>query len=232
MKPSQGQSLFQPFEGLMKRLEKRGVSLPASPPVGPAPIEACDPESERALFCQAMAGVTPLRRSKYAEPPAKTILPREAPTCDTQVLRQLTALVEQGDGFIWAHTCEYMEGTGPRVHPSLTRRLHRGDFALQGHIDLHGLTAQQAKTALDAFLKESVTTGRRAVLVVHGRGLSSAGKPVLKTRVAQWLSAGFWRKWVLAFSSARACDGGAGATYVLLRRRPLARNQCRSQDPG
>jgi DNA-nicking Smr family endonuclease len=29
------------------------------------------------------------------------------------------------------------------------------------------------------------------------------------------------RKWVIAFSSARSCDGGAGATYVLLRQRPL-----------
>jgi DNA-nicking Smr family endonuclease len=41
--------------------------------------------------------------------------------------------------------------------------------------------------------------------------------------VSQWLSSGHWRKWVVAFTSARMCDGGAGASYVLLRRRPLTK---------
>jgi len=61
------------------------------------------------------------------------------------------------------------------------------------------------------------------VMIIHGRGLSSPSEPVLKTRVFQWLQSGPWRKWVMAFASARWCDGGAGATYVLLRKRPLAR---------
>jgi DNA-nicking Smr family endonuclease len=42
----------------------------------------------------------------------------------------------------------------------------------------------------------------------------------LKTRVAEWLSTGYWRKWVIAYASARWCDGGSGASYVLLRRKP------------
>ena len=35
--------------------------------------------------------------------------------------------------------------------------------------------------------------------------------------------AGVWRKWILAFTSARLCDGGTGATYVLLRERPYTK---------
>jgi DNA-nicking Smr family endonuclease len=61
------------------------------------------------------------------------------------------------------------------------------------------------------------------VLIVHGRGLSSPAKPILKTKVIKWLTSGPWRKWVMAFTSARWCDGGAGATYVLLRKRPVTK---------
>jgi DNA-nicking Smr family endonuclease len=77
--------------------------------------------------------------------------------------------------------------------------------------------------ALEGFLGEAIASGKRAVLVVHGRGLSSPGKPILKAKVLEWLIYGPWRKWVIAFASARPCDGGAGATYVLLRRRPSTR---------
>jgi DNA-nicking Smr family endonuclease len=43
----------------------------------------------------------------------------------------------------------------------------------------------------------------------------------LKTRVIEWLTRGPWRKWVAAYASARLHDGGTGATYVLLRARPV-----------
>jgi DNA-nicking Smr family endonuclease len=72
-------------------------------------------------------------------------------------------------------------------------------------------------------LKWAVTTGKNGVLVIHGRGLSSPEEPKLKGKVVEWLTRGPWRKWVVAYASARSCDGGAGATYVLLRRYPATR---------
>ena len=65
--------------------------------------------------------------------------------------------------------------------------------------------------------------GRRGkafrILVVHGRGLNSKDQvPVLKDRMKSWLARGRMGRHVLAFTSARAVDGGAGALYVLLRR--------------
>jgi DNA-nicking Smr family endonuclease len=42
---------------------------------------------------------------------------------------------------------------------------------------------------------------------------------VLKRRLIGWLSRSAWARYVLAFASARPCDGGVGALYVLLRRR-------------
>jgi DNA-nicking Smr family endonuclease len=82
---------------------------------------------------------------------------------------------------------------------------------------------EDAQNAFENFIKDSIATGKRAVLIVHGRGLSSPDRPVLKTKVVEWLTRGPFRKWVIAFSSARSFDGGAGATYVLLRQRPLTR---------
>jgi DNA-nicking Smr family endonuclease len=90
-------------------------------------------------------------------------------------------------------------------------------------IDLHGLTAEEAHTTFEGFLKKSVMAGKRAVMVIHGRGRSSPSEPIIKNKVVEWLTGGPWRKWVMAFSSARTCDGGAGATYILLRERPVTK---------
>jgi DNA-nicking Smr family endonuclease len=135
----------------------------------------------------------------------------------------LRNLVRGGEGFIISDTAEYMEGTGYGVNPDVARRLHQGDFSIQAHLDLHGLVAADAKAAFEQFLKEALLSGKTAVLVVHGRGRSSRADPVLKTKVKEWLTTGHWRKWVIAFTSARACDGGTGATYILLRQRPATK---------
>lgn len=144
---------------------------------------------------------------------------------DHEVRTALHSLVNSGHGFIVRHTPEYMEGRGYGVSPQLARRLHNGDFSIQAHIDLHGLGAQDAFFKVDGFLNEAVRSGFRTVLIIHGRGLSSRGQPVLKEKLRLWLSSGRWRKWVLAFTSARAEDGGAGATYVLLRKKPVSKSQ-------
>ena len=82
--------------------------------------------------------------------------------------------------------------------------------------------------AVDAFLTRAHRSGHRCVLIIHGRGLNSKDQiPVLKSRVTTWLRRGTWARWVLAFTSARPCDGGAGALYVLLRRRRDAKHSIR-----
>jgi DNA-nicking Smr family endonuclease len=177
-------------------------------------------------FQEAMRDVVPLAHpDPLPTPPAPASPPPaqpKAPENAAEVAR-LEALVHSGVGFIVSQTSEYVEGTGYRVHPEIAHRLHRGDFAIQSHIDLHGLQVEAARENLDRFLKEAIRTGKRQVLIVHGRGLSSPARPVLKTKICEWLTTGPWRKWVIAFASARLCDGGSGATYVLLRRRPLTR---------
>jgi DNA-nicking Smr family endonuclease len=102
---------------------------------------------------------------------------------------------------------------------NLMRALRRGDFSIQGRLDLHGMTQVEAKAAVDRFLTDSRRARKRCVLIVHGRGLHSQDDvPVLKEALKGWLSQKRLGQMVLAFASAKPQDGGTGAVYVLLRR--------------
>jgi DNA-nicking Smr family endonuclease len=215
-------AFHRPFEGLRDLLPRRRREPPAPPRPAPAPPPTAAGESE--LFAQAMSGVQPIdwNRPAGSSPPPRS-QDTEGQLEDSAELARLRQLVEHGEGFVVSDTPEYMEGLGYLAPPEITTRLHRGDFSVQGHVDLHGLTVDAAREVFDGFLRESLQAGKRTVLVIHGRGLSSPADPVLKTKVAEWLCSNRWRKWVVAFTSARMCDGGSGASYVLLRRRPVSK---------
>src|SRR5262249_61119461 len=91
--------------------------------------------------------------------------------------------------------------------------------ACQVQLDAHGMVSDEARAGVEAFLTEAYQHGKRCVLIVHGRGRNSKDQiPVLKSRLTTWLARGQWARLILAFTSARPYDGGAGALYVLLRR--------------
>ncbi|MGD9082172.1 MAG: Smr/MutS family protein [Desulfobacterales bacterium] len=231
MRTSKSSGAFKPFKELKELLEKKLAEKQV--------LKTCNSQhdlykpdenipdkqsSENELFLKEMSDVIPIPRGDLIEHRSSPGLPAGPDhDSDDETLLKLDNLVKFGTGFVVADTPEYIEGRGYNVHPEITKRLHRGDFSIQAHIDLHGLGVEDARNAFEMFLKDSITSGKKAVLIIHGRGLSSPDKPVLKTRVIQWLTCGPWRKWIIAFSSARSCDGGTGATYVLLRQRPLTK---------
>lgn len=228
MKPSKPYETYRPFKKLKSLLEEN--SFPLIPlnkkeqMASPSKHSKPNLGDEERLFQEAMANVVPAPREDAPIEMTRAV-PAKVSGADpeAQALTQLEKLVKSGEGFAVSDTPEYMEGIGYGVNPDVARRLHRGDFSIQSHIDLHGLGVGPAHEAFERFLKEAMSSGKRAVLVVHGRGLSSRKEPVLKTKVKEWLTSGRWRKWVIAFTSARACDGGTGATYVLLRQRPATK---------
>ena len=121
--------------------------------------------------------------------------------------------------FDFADSEEFIEGASPGTDRNLLRALRRGDFSVQGRLDLHGMTQVEAREAMERFLTDSRRAGRRCVLIVHGRGLHSKDQlPVLKAQLKGWLSQKRIGQMALAFASAKPQDGGAGAVYVLLRR--------------
>jgi DNA-nicking Smr family endonuclease len=235
MNESENQLKHNPFERLNKLLKKKAKAsriaaikaMEVGAKGGKGPVENCTPEvSEESAFSEAMEGVKPIARDKYftRENAAAHRPDYCAPQPEEKVIQQLDNLVKYGEGFIISKTPEYIEGIGSGIPPEFAERLHRGDFSIQAHLDLHGLNVAQAKEAFENFLKWALKTGKQGVLIIHGRGISSPGDPVLKTKVKEWLTRSHWRKWIIAFTSAQSYDGGAGATYILLRRR-LQRKQ-------
>jgi DNA-nicking Smr family endonuclease len=227
MKSLKPKGLCRPFEGLKTLLETKSVSLKDNVGIlrSESPEPATDSETDRALFEAAMADVERITQNictKQQLQKTDAAGPDNKPD-ESETLLHLQELVETGKGFVVADTPEYIEGIGYNVNRQVAKQLHNGQFSIQGHIDLHGLAVESAREAFENFLKESIAAGKRMVLIIHGRGLSSPAEPILKTNVIKWLTTGLWRKWVMAFTSARLCDGGAGATYVLLRKRPVTK---------
>jgi len=185
-------------------------------------------DEERAAFEQAMADVRPMDQDRLAPEPfwreTASISQREA-----EVLRELDALVTSQEPLALENTDEYIRGAVPGLDPRVVRDLSRGQFTVQGELDLHGSDAPTARARLEQFLVQAHGRGLRCVRVVHGRGRGSpGGTPVLKAQLPRWLARGPARGIVLAYATARPRDGGAGASYVLLRR---GRSGGRTQGP-
>jgi DNA-nicking Smr family endonuclease len=101
------------------------------------------------------------------------------------------------------------------VRTQIMRKLRRGLYPIEDELDLHGLNQAAARDQLADFIARARDSGRRCVRVIHGKGYRSGARgPVLKTAVNLWLRRHLD---VMAFTSARAIDGGTGAVYVLLR---------------
>ncbi len=108
-------------------------------------------------------------------------------------------------------------------------RLRRGQMVIDGRLDLHGLSRDNAYVALGAFIKRSYGRGHRCVLVITGKGRSGKSasesawlegeeRGVLRRALPDWLAEDAMRAMVLRAVSAQPKDGGDGAFYVLLRR--------------
>jgi DNA-nicking Smr family endonuclease len=216
-----------PFRDMREQLRAISSDRPAPLPAAPAvPPPARAPkvlmQREKAVFLAEMAGVTPLPKDPRGRVEKPQVTPKPFfPTDDYEALADLRDLVEGRGEFTIQYTDEYMEGLAPGVDRRLAQRLHRGDYAVQAHIDLHGHTVEEAKVVVERFVTAAYAAGQRCILLIHGRGLNSkANRPVLKEQARIWLSHGRLSRLVLAFATAPVTNGGAGAVYVLLRRVP------------
>ncbi len=96
------------------------------------------------------------------------------------------------------------------------RDLKKGKLAIDGRLDLHGMTQDEAQIALDNFLVSARVSGRRHVLVITGKGRANDG--VLKRVVPIWLTVPPFSQHVNGVREAHIEHGGSGALYVRLKR--------------
>jgi DNA-nicking Smr family endonuclease len=215
----------EPFHTAFKKL--KGVKIaPKAPPKPKKPPEAPRrPPDDGELFAQAMKGVVVMENDCVTPDPVSpkavmASIQENVKKQEQEALEILKGLVRGTSHFDITTTGEYLEGHAVPVDPATMKKLKNGEIAVEGHLDLHGHTKLSAEQALQNFILNAHALGQRAVLVIHGRGLKSSQGPVLKEHLVRWLTTGTLSHLVLAFSSARPCDGGTGALYVLLKRRP------------
>ena len=176
-----------------------------------------DTTKDAQLFREAVRDVRPLGRAARAAEQPVSRPPRPRPAARFTRADRLAVLEESlRDEYIDPALASGEELVFHRagIQPGVLRKLRRGDYRVQGEIDLHGLTVAEAKQALREFLAQALMRQWRCIRIVHGKGLRSGHRgPVLKGMVGTML-----RKVgpVLAYVSARQVDGGTGAVYVLL----------------
>ena len=177
-------------------------------------VSGADDEDSDA-FREAMRGVRPLPDATRVPPTDK---PKPAPKArfmradQQEVLRE--SLLPPTDEALLA-TGDELSFRRPHIPEDVLLQLRRGRYSVDGEIDLHGMTAAEAKAALRTFMSVAVASSHGCVRVIHGKGRGSGPRgPVLKNTVNHWLQR---EEYVLAFGSARAVDGGSGAVYVLLK---------------
>lgn len=173
-----------------------------------------DPDSHD-LFRRTMTGVRLARPSSRVplrpSPPAPE--PRQRRADDLEVMKELLAEPDPE----WLESGDTLSYKAEGVQDGVLRRLRRGDFHIDGELDLHGWNRFKARELVAEFLAWCQDRDYRCVRIIHGKGNGSPNSgPVLKTYLDGWLRK---RQAVLAFCSARPVDGGTGAVYVLLRGR-------------
>ncbi|MGF1650486.1 MAG: Smr/MutS family protein [Hyphomicrobiaceae bacterium] len=110
------------------------------------------------------------------------------------------------------------------------RAISRRHGAIDGRIDLHGMTQAEAHAALRGFLTRAHRQGHRTVLVITGKGLTLAdeqagpwwdathpARGVLRRSLPGWLAAPDLAPIVVGYAEAHDRHGGGGAFYVRLR---------------
>jgi DNA-nicking Smr family endonuclease len=169
------------------------------------------------LFRRAMADAAPLPRRRNAAPvapaePQPVAPPRRGAASPVSVVSTPAPSSQPASA---PQPDDRLAGIDRRT----AERLRRGRLAIEARLDLHGRFQEDAHRALNAFIVDCAAAGKRVVLVITGKGKASEGGGVLRRNVPRWLQLSPCAPHVLAAVPAQPQHGGAGALYVLLRRK-------------
>ena len=145
-----------------------------------------------------------------AEPSSKKAAPKKP---KPSALESWLAVNDVGDRATEGRDDEY-EYSSPARRAAESRRLSA--LRAQAVLDLHGMTGLEAESAVASFIDASARGGMEKVLVIHGKGLHSAGAPVLKNAARRALEA---HPLAGRFGEADKTEGGSGALWVMIRSR-------------
>lgn len=197
------------------------------------------------LFGKVVADAAPLASDRTPtvevdttpepEPPPKALAVKQKPK-PSRALESRKGDSPQEPAHLDRHTQGGApHGRAPGLDRRLQLRLKRGQLPIEARLDLHGLGREKARAMLNGFIAQQAALGRRCVLVITGKGRPDWQRPawgddtpeagVIRRALPEWLRDSPNKDRVLAFAPAQPRDGGAGAWYVLLRRRRDAGKQ-------
>ena len=166
---------------------------------------------EKALWEKVVASVRPLHRpavaaeAEAAEPhvvPAPKARPKQAPPSAKPAKRA---------------------APGVTLDASWDRRLSRGLVQPDATVDLHGHNLATAYDLLDRRLDQAISHGARVLLLVTGKPPTDDRRPVgrgaIRAAIGDWLAASRHSADIAAVRNAHPRHGGAGALYIILRKR-------------
>jgi len=204
-----------PFKNL------KGASLfPEQRPAEPAPSPPPPVEEEEPDFYAAMEqlGVTPARPESAPGTGSRHEQDAVKPSDEAFDEADETLFLEQLGRFDKRFRDELPAESGPeQASPRRQRQLRRGRIAPEAELDLHGSDRSAALARLGHFLDNAGFHGLGCVLVITGRGNRSAGEPVLRSAVEQFL-ADPGHPLVAEWVRAPRQYGGEGALVLFLRR--------------
>lgn len=114
------------------------------------------------------------------------------------------------------------------------RRFRRGAIRPDRSVDLHGYTLDQAHSVLERELTRAIADDIRVLLVITGKEpkkqpgygddhgsifANPRRRGVIRASIADWLAHSLHAPMIAAVRNAHPRDGGAGALYVVMRRK-------------
>ena len=174
---------------------------------------------ERELWAKITRSVAPLRQRRPAAAAAGIPAPPtpSARKAHAAAAPRPAAVTRAGAGKPAPKPALPLESLDRRLKQRLARRTQ----TIDGRLDLHGKTQNEAHAALVRFLRRAQRDGARFVLVITGKGgrRDDGGEGgVLKRQVPLWLQLPDLRAYVMGFESAHVGHGGEGAIYVRIRK--------------
>ncbi|HEV2817660.1 MAG TPA: Smr/MutS family protein [Allosphingosinicella sp.] len=110
---------------------------------------------------------------------------------------------------------------GTTLDGTWDRRLARGLVQPERVLDLHGHSLATAYGLLDHRLEQAVATGDRVLLLITGKPRAGGHerRGAIRAAVGDWLAASRHAADIAAVRGAHPRHGGAGALYIVLRRK-------------
>ena len=172
---------------------------------------------EDELFAEAMGKVQPLAEQNKVNPEGLKQKPRKQ-SLQVQQFRK-GAVVPPQRAFSPEQTDDPWRLVADGVSREKLKQLAAGRPAAERTFDLHGLSRDEALNLLASGFENALSDGLRVVCIIHGRGLHSQGKAILKEATFHWLREGTYAYAVLA--AVPEPGSGGGAALVLLRRQTI-----------